>query len=65
MAYASYSLDTLLMMGLEDEHLRAVDMIRGKASLSTPGRRTANVFETTIRVIGGSLAGYFEAKSSK
>lgn len=59
-----HSLDTLLMMGLEDEHLRAVDMIRGKASLSTPGRRTANVFETTIRVIGGSLAGYFEAKSS-
>ena len=49
-------------MGLEDEYLRAVDMIRAKASLRTPG--DCNVFETTIRVVGGSLAGYFEAMAS-
>ena len=59
------SLDTLLMMGLNEEYLRAVEAIRKKrqqAFTRTPGM--CNVFETTIRVVGGSLAGYYEALAS-
>lgn len=52
------SLDTLLIAGLEDEFLRAVDIIQGKAFTRTSGN--CNVFETTIRILGGALAAYFE-----
>jgi endoplasmic reticulum Man9GlcNAc2 1,2-alpha-mannosidase len=52
------SLDTLLIAGLEDEYLRAIEMVREKAFTRTSGN--CNVFETTIRILGGALSAYFE-----
>jgi len=51
------SLDTLLIMGLEDEYLHAMDIISSSLKPHTSG--DCNVFETTIRILGGALATYF------
>jgi hypothetical protein len=53
------SLDTLLIMEMEDEYLRAVEMIEKEAFVRIPGN--CNVFEATIRVVGGCLSAYYEA----
>lgn len=52
------SLDTLLLAGLEDEYLRAMEIVQEKAFIRTSGN--CNVFETTIRILGGALSAYFE-----
>lgn len=56
------SLDTLLIMGLEDEYMSAIHVMERNFSLHSPGY--CNVFETTIRVLGGLLSTYFETEKS-
>ena len=56
------SLDTLLIMGLEDEYMSAIQVMERNFSLTSPGY--CNVFETTIRVLGGLLSAYFEIERS-
>lgn len=56
------SLDTLLIAGLEDEYLRAIDIVRQKAFNRTSGN--CNVFETTIRILGGALSSYFQLEGA-
>lgn len=56
------SLDTLLIMGLEDEYMSAMHVLERNFSLHSPGY--CNVFETTIRVLGGLLSTYFEIEKS-
>ncbi|KAJ7030177.1 glycoside hydrolase family 47 protein [Mycena alexandri] len=51
------ALDTMLLMGLQDEYLRASDWVRNSLSFDRDGRtRCFNTFETTIRVLGGLLS---------
>eukprot|EP00889_Picochlorum_renovo_P003218 jgi/Picre1/30248/NNA_005614.t1 len=56
------SMDTLLIMGLEDEYMSAMHVLERNFSLHSPGY--CNVFETTIRVLGGLLSTYFEIEKS-
>jgi mannosyl-oligosaccharide alpha-1,2-mannosidase len=51
------SLDTLWIMGLDQEFARAVSDLR-KIDYSTTSLDTISVFETTIRYIGGFLSAY-------
>ncbi|KAJ3208602.1 hypothetical protein HDU82_002201 [Entophlyctis luteolus] len=51
------SLDTLFIMGLKDQYLRAKHLVLTKLSFSHMTQRIS-VFETTIRIIGGLLAAY-------
>lgn len=51
------SLDTLLIMGMDDEFELALDAIDQIDFTTTPDK-TINVFETTIRYLGGFLAAY-------
>lgn len=50
------SLDTAIIMGLEREAGEGIEWIRN--SLNVSPLRSVNVFETTIRVLGGLLSGY-------
>ena len=51
------SLDTLWIMGLEEEFAEAIDAIRS-IDFSTCALSELNVFETTIRYMGGLLGAY-------
>ena len=51
------SLDTLLIMGLKDEFKQALKAVR-KIDFSTTAEPVLNVFETTIRYLGGLLSAY-------
>ncbi|PWY97264.1 hypothetical protein BCV70DRAFT_202982 [Testicularia cyperi] len=48
------TLDTLILMGFVDEYEAARDWVRDELSWDVPGRM--NVFETTIRTLGGLLS---------
>ena len=50
------SLDTLWLMGLEDEFARARDWVAEHLEFDYP--KDTSVFETTIRVLGGLLSAY-------
>ena len=50
------SLDTLLIMGLRDEFLEARDWVEHSLALNSD--TDVNLFETTIRVLGGLLAAF-------
>eukprot|EP00966_Prymnesium_polylepis_P133142 3077224-Prymnesium_polylepis.1 len=50
------SLDTMLLMGLRDDFKRAVDWI--ERYLKFGSQEGINVFEVTIRVLGGLLSAY-------
>ncbi|CAG8442737.1 12310_t:CDS:2 [Acaulospora morrowiae] len=50
------SIDTLLIMGLKDEYSKARDWIANTLDFNIDGN--FNVFETTIRVLGGLLSAY-------
>ncbi|CAG8504987.1 12766_t:CDS:2 [Funneliformis caledonium] len=50
------SIDTLLIMGLNDEYQRAREWVAN--SLDFDQNYKVNVFETTIRVLGGLLSAY-------
>lgn len=51
------TLDTLLIMGLDDEFQLALDAI-DQIDFTTTTDKSINVFETTIRYMGGFLAAY-------
>ncbi|CZR64406.1 probable class I alpha-mannosidase [Phialocephala subalpina] len=51
------SLDTLLIMGMHDEFREALDAIN-QIDFSTCALEELNVFETTIRYLGGFLSAY-------
>lgn len=51
------TLDTLLIMGLDDEFHEALAAIE-EIDFTTTADKTINVFETTIRYMGGFLAAY-------
>uniref|UniRef100_A0A6B2L3X4 alpha-1,2-Mannosidase n=1 Tax=Arcella intermedia TaxID=1963864 RepID=A0A6B2L3X4_9EUKA len=53
---AADSIDTLLIMGLNDEYYRALDHF--KANLKWDKQMDVSVFETTIRFVGGFLTAY-------
>lgn len=48
------TLDTLLLMGLQEEYAKARDWVRDELNLDQSGK--FNVFETTIRILGGLLS---------
>ncbi|KAN0065086.1 mannosyl-oligosaccharide alpha-1,2-mannosidase [Thecaphora frezii] len=48
------SLDSLIILGLDDEYQAARDWVKTELSWDVPGR--LNVFETTIRTLGGLLS---------
>ncbi|OAX39217.1 glycoside hydrolase [Rhizopogon vinicolor AM-OR11-026] len=50
------SIDTMIIMGLEDEYQRARTWVADKLSFDRDGN--FNTFETTIRIMGGLLAAY-------
>ncbi|SJL08272.1 related to alpha-mannosidase [Armillaria ostoyae] len=50
------SIDTMLIMGLDDDYARARTWVADKLSFETNG--SFNTFETTIRVLGGLLSAY-------
>ena len=52
------SLDTLWMMDLKDEFEMAVEAVDTKISFETTQSEEINVFETTIRFLGGLLSAY-------
>ncbi|KAF9555845.1 glycoside hydrolase family 47 protein [Agrocybe pediades] len=50
------AIDTMLIMGLEDEYRRARDWVANDLTFERDGN--FNTFETTIRVLGGLLSAY-------
>ena len=50
------SLDTILLMGLQEEFQEAKDWVRNELDFDQDGE--VNLFETTIRVLGGLLSAY-------
>ncbi|KAK1766456.1 putative glycoside hydrolase [Phialemonium atrogriseum] len=52
------SLDTLWIMGMEDEFDQAVQAVKDIDFTTTPYRNDIPVFETVIRYLGGLLAAY-------
>ncbi|KAG1758438.1 glycoside hydrolase family 47 protein [Suillus occidentalis] len=50
------SIDTMIIMGLEDEYQRARSWVADKLSFERDGN--FNTFETTIRILGGLLSAY-------
>lgn len=50
------SIDTMIIMGLEDEYQRARAWVADKLSFERDGN--FNTFETTIRILGGLLSAY-------
>ncbi|KAF9307465.1 hypothetical protein BGZ74_000024 [Mortierella antarctica] len=57
------SLDTMLLMGLEDEFQEARVWVRDHLSFNQNAE--VNLFETTIRVLGGLLAAYDQSGQDK
>ncbi|KAG0077189.1 hypothetical protein BGZ92_002029 [Podila epicladia] len=57
------SLDTMLLMGLEDEFQEAREWVRDHLSFDQEAE--VNLFETTIRVLGGLLAAYDQSGQDK
>ncbi|KIO27809.1 glycoside hydrolase family 47 protein [Tulasnella calospora MUT 4182] len=55
------SIDTMMIMGLEEEYERARNWIATKLSFEREGRHST--FETTIRVLGGLLSAYHLSSS--
>ncbi|PFH45060.1 glycoside hydrolase family 47 protein [Amanita thiersii Skay4041] len=55
------SLDTMMLMGLEEEYLRAREWIKNELSFDRD--ENYNLFETTIRVLGGLLSAYHLSKN--
>lgn len=55
------SLDTILLMGLENEFQEAKDWVRDELDFDQDGE--VNLFETTIRVLGGLLSAYDQSKN--
>jgi mannosyl-oligosaccharide alpha-1,2-mannosidase len=55
------SLDTILLMGLEEEFKEAKDWVRNELDFDQDGE--VNLFETTIRVLGGLLSAYDQSKN--
>ncbi|KAI1311608.1 mannosyl-oligosaccharide alpha-1,2-mannosidase [Mortierella claussenii] len=53
------SLDTILLMGLEAEFQEAKDWVRDELDFDQDGE--VNLFETTIRVLGGLLSAYHQS----
>jgi mannosyl-oligosaccharide alpha-1,2-mannosidase len=51
------ALDTLIIMGLKEEFYHAIHAIK-KIDFTTAGVARLNVFETTIRYLGGLLSAY-------
>ncbi|RMZ91268.1 hypothetical protein DV736_g1506, partial [Chaetothyriales sp. CBS 134916] len=51
------ALDTMWIMGLQDEFNDAIDMV-AKIDFKTSARKDIPLFETTIRYLGGLLAAY-------
>ncbi|KAG6909347.1 hypothetical protein DXG01_000947 [Tephrocybe rancida] len=51
------SLDTMLIMGLQNEYSRAVEMVQ-KIEFSLPDGKFVPYFETIIRYLGGLLSAY-------
>jgi mannosyl-oligosaccharide alpha-1,2-mannosidase len=56
------ALDTLIILGLEEEFEKAVHAIK-KIDFTTAGVQRLNVFETTIRYLGGLLSAYDLSKA--
>ncbi|KAH7305936.1 glycosyl hydrolase family 47 protein [Stachybotrys elegans] len=52
------SLDTLWLMGLRDEFENAVAAVEESISFSATDQSEINIFETTIRFLGGLLSAY-------
>ncbi|KAJ2352459.1 hypothetical protein GGF43_003748 [Coemansia sp. RSA 2618] len=57
------ALDTLWVMGLDDEFAQATEMV-GKINFHNDGGQLAKVFETNIRYVGGLLSAYDLSKQS-
>jgi uncharacterized protein YyaL (SSP411 family) len=57
------SLDTIMLMNLEDEYAQAREWIEKK--LSFDKHQDVNLFETTIRVLGGLLSAYHLSGNDK
>jgi len=55
------TLDSLLIMGMEEDFLKAVEFIK-EIDFSVSHMETINVFETTIRYLGGLLSAHELAK---
>lgn len=55
------SLDTILLMGLEKEFQEAKEWVRDELDFDQDGE--VNLFETTIRVLGGLLSAYDQSKN--
>ncbi|KAF2477458.1 class I alpha-mannosidase-like protein [Lindgomyces ingoldianus] len=51
------TLDTLLIMGLDKEFKKALSALK-RIDFTTSGETTMNLFETTIRYLGGLLSAY-------
>ena len=51
------SLDTLIIMGLDDEFERALKYV-DRIDFTTTEANDINVFETTIRYVGGFMGAY-------
>ncbi|KAG7530912.1 hypothetical protein FFLO_04735 [Filobasidium floriforme] len=51
------SLDSLLLMGFDEEYERARDWVKDELSFDVPGK--VNGFETIIRILGGLLSAYY------
>ncbi|GJJ13259.1 hypothetical protein Clacol_007510 [Clathrus columnatus] len=56
------SIDTMVLMGLEDEEKRARQWVQNNMNLDRDG--DFNTFETTIRVLGGLLSAYYLTNQS-
>ena len=56
------SLDTMYIMNLKDEFEEAKDWVENKLDLNID--KDVNLFETTIRVLGGLLSAYHLSKDS-
>ncbi|KAK7464335.1 mannosyl-oligosaccharide alpha-1,2-mannosidase [Stygiomarasmius scandens] len=57
------SIDTMLIMGLEEDYQRARQWVETKLSFEKDG--VFNTFETTIRVLGGLLSAYHLSSNDK
>lgn len=56
------ALDSLLLMGLDEEYERARDWVRDVLDFEVEG--ALNTFETTIRILGGLLSAHYLASES-
>lgn len=59
------SLDTLWIMGLKEEFEEAVQAVHEHISFTTTSAQEINVFETTIRFLGGLISAYDLSKDER